>query len=67
MMVSIIISTQEGTTALLYAGWSGHSEVVKLLLGAGARDIPNEVGQFYRKECPTVYPDGILSLPVSIV
>ena len=36
-------STQEGSTALLYAGWKGHSEVVKLLLGAGARDIPNKV------------------------
>ena len=43
MMVSIIISTQEGSTALLVAGWEGHSEVVKLLLGAGARDIPTKV------------------------
>ena len=40
-MVSFV--TQEGSTALLYAGWKGHSEVVKLLLGAGARDIPNKV------------------------
>ena len=43
MMVSIIISTQSGGTALFYAGWKGRSEVVKLLLGAGARDIPNKV------------------------
>ena len=43
MMVSIIISTQSGGTALLFAGWKGHSEVVKLLLGAGARDIPHKV------------------------
>ena len=42
-MVSIIISTQEGSTALLVAGWQGRSEVVKLLLGAGAIDIPNKV------------------------
>ncbi|CAI8025174.1 Ankyrin repeat domain-containing protein 50 [Geodia barretti] len=35
---------KEGSTALLYAGWKGHSEVVKLLLGAGARDIPNKFG-----------------------
>ena len=42
-MVCIIISTQNGGTALLVAGWKGHSEVVKLLLGAGARDIPDEV------------------------
>ena len=43
MMVSIIISTQSGSTALLVAGWKGRSEVVKLLLGAGAIDIPNKV------------------------
>ena len=42
-MVSIIISTQSGGTALFYAGWEGRSEVVKLLLGAGARDIPTKV------------------------
>ena len=42
MMVSIIISKQGGSTALLGAGWQGHSEVVKLLLGAGARDIPTD-------------------------
>ncbi|CAI8041002.1 Ankyrin repeat domain-containing protein 50 [Geodia barretti] len=42
MMVSFV--TQEGSTALLAAGWKGHSEVVKLLLGAGARDIPNKDG-----------------------
>ncbi|CAI8048543.1 hypothetical protein GBAR_LOCUS26763, partial [Geodia barretti] len=44
MMVSII-SSQSGGTALFYAGWEGHSEVVKLLLGAGARDIPNKFGR----------------------
>ena len=43
MMVSIIISTQSGGTALFSAGRKGHPEVVKLLLGAGARDIPNKV------------------------
>ena len=43
MMVSIMISTQSGGTALLYAGQEGHSGVVKLLLGAGATDIPNKV------------------------
>ncbi|CAI8032680.1 hypothetical protein GBAR_LOCUS18451, partial [Geodia barretti] len=34
----------KGGTALLSAGWKGHSEVVKLLLGAGARDIPTKFG-----------------------
>ena len=43
MMVSIIISTQNGSTALFGAGWEGRSEVVKLLLGAGAIDIPTKV------------------------
>ena len=37
--------TQCGQSALLYAGWSGHSEVVKLLLAAGAKDIPDKVNQ----------------------
>ena len=41
MIVSFV--TQEGATALLVAGWKGHSEVVKLLLGAEARDIPDKV------------------------
>ena len=35
--------TQDGGTALLYAGWKGHSEIVKLLLRAGAREIPDNV------------------------
>ena len=39
----IILCTQVGCTALFYAGWKGHSEVVKLLLAAGAKDIPNVV------------------------
>ena len=43
LMISLFLRTQQGTTALLLAGWEGHSEVVKLLLGAGARDIPNKV------------------------
>ena len=36
---------QSGSTALLVPGLKGYSEVVKLLLGAGARDIPNKVDQ----------------------
>ena len=36
------LSTQKGNTALFYAGWKGHSEIVKLLLQAGARDITNK-------------------------
>ena len=48
-MVSFV--TQEETTALLAAGWEGHSEVVKLLLGAGARDIPNKVDHSVTMMC----------------
>ena len=58
MMVSIIISTQSGGTALFYAGWKGHSEVVKLLLGAGARDIPNKVDHRVTMMCPHE-PQGV--------
>ena len=43
MFFSLISPLKHGGTALLLAGWHGHSEVVKLLLGAGARDIPNKV------------------------
>ena len=43
MIVSLLLSTQNGTTALLSAGLNGRSEVVKLLLVAGARDIRNKV------------------------
>ena len=39
----INIPPQDGDTALLCAGENGHLEVVQLLLGAGARDIPNNV------------------------
>ena len=37
------VVSQNGSTALLVAGMDGYSEVVKLLLQAGARDIPNKV------------------------
>lgn len=40
---SAIIYTQGGSTALLYAAMKGHLAVVKQLLSAGARDIPNKV------------------------
>ena len=36
---------QSGNTALLLAGWKGHPDIVKILLGAGARDIPNKVAK----------------------
>ena len=39
----ISLSTQNGSTALLVSSWKGHSEVVKLLLQAGARDLTNKV------------------------
>ena len=39
----VIYVSQNGSTALLVAGGKGHSEVVKLLLQAGARDIPTKV------------------------
>ena len=55
MMVSII-SSQSGGTALFYAGWEGHSEVVKLLLGAGARDIPNKVNHWLTMICRKSVP-----------
>ena len=42
---------QNGSTALLVAGLNGHSEVVKLLLQAGARDIPNKVQIYQQSEC----------------
>ena len=35
--------TQAGVTALLISSLKGHSAVVRLLLGAGARDIPDKV------------------------
>ena len=34
---------QEGSTALSIARQNGHTEVVRLLLRAGAKDFPNEV------------------------
>ena len=39
----ISLSTQNGSTALLVSSGKGHSEVVKLLLQAGARDLPHKV------------------------
>ena len=42
-LLYVLSLLQEGRTALLCAGWNGHSKVVELLLGAGARDIPNKV------------------------
>ena len=42
---------QSGSTALLVAGMDGYSEVVKLLLQAGARDIPNKVEIYQQSEC----------------
>ena len=37
------LSTQNGSTALLVSTLGGHSEVVKLLLQAGARDLSDKV------------------------
>lgn len=34
---------QGGYTALHVAAWFGHSEIVQLLMIAGATDIPNKV------------------------
>ena len=48
-MYLTILPTQQGTTALLFAAWKGNSEVVKLLLQAGAQDIPNKVHVFQIK------------------
>ena len=42
-MTGQYLLSQAGVTALLYAGQRGHSEVVRLLLQAGARDIPDKV------------------------
>ena len=42
-MTGQYLLSQAGSTALLCAGWKGHSEVVRLLLQAGARDIPDKV------------------------
>ena len=39
--------TQAGVTALYFSSWKGHSAVVRLLLGAGARDIPTKVALVY--------------------
>ena len=39
----ISLYTQNGSTALLVSSLNGHSEVVKLLLQAGARDLTNKV------------------------
>ena len=38
-----LLSTQNGGTALFYASWKGHLEVVRLLLQAGAVDTPENV------------------------
>ena len=37
------MSQQTGSTALHYAAGNGHSEIVKVLLGAGATDSPDKV------------------------
>ena len=40
ILMTLSLTTQYGATALLYAGWKGHSEIVKLLRKTGARDTP---------------------------
>ena len=40
-----IIPPQNGSTALLASSFYGHSEVVKLLLQSGAKDLPDKVLQ----------------------
>ena len=55
-IVTHYIIPQNGSTALLVAGGKGHSEVVKLLLQAGARDIRNKVRVLINKAfCGRVY------------
>ena len=44
-MYFMFFPSQNGSPPLFFAALKGHSEVVKLLLQAGARDIPNEVLQ----------------------
>ena len=41
-----LISPQTGCTALYCAGANGHLEIVKLLLQAGAKVLPNNVNIF---------------------
>ena len=57
MMTSSIplssLSTQNDSTALLVSSLNGHSEVVKLLLQAGARDLPGWVKLYQNTTLPT--------------
>ena len=46
--IELSLSTQDGNTPLYSAALKGHSEVVKLLLQAGARDIPNKVFDYLK-------------------
>ena len=65
--VNTILLSQNGCTALYFAGKNGHSEVVELLLQAGARDIPNKVmthhlfylRKFMSQSIPT-HPDTVV-------
>ena len=43
LIMSCSYITQTGCTALYCAGANGHSEIVKLLLQAGAKVLPNNV------------------------
>lgn len=49
---------QRGSTALLYAAMNGHLAVVKILLRAGARDIPNEVNIHCEFSCTAAFVDN---------
>ena len=43
LIMSCSCITQNGCTALYYAAVNGHLEIVKLLLQAGAKVLPNNV------------------------
>ena len=47
----IFLPSQHGAAPLFYAAHHGHSEVVKVLLQAGARDIPNKVLHYKGTKC----------------
>ena len=58
-MTGQYLLSQAGGTALLYAGQEGHSEIVRLLLQAGARDIRDKVSKktFLRAVVKTSYAE----------
>ena len=66
-MTGQYLLSQAGVTALLSAGWKGHSEVVRLLLQAGARDIPDKVSKkrFLLRLLYCVMQDGDTALSMA--